>query len=252
MKLALALSLATAIAFVAMASSSCGAVASVKDRLQGGPSATPSVTRTPRPTSTATPTPTPTVTPTPTATPTPALPPNPQGLLRWASLPVSFCISAAGDGGYVPPAAFIDAVERAFTAWGLAWRNDGACGPVASPDGVNEIGWGSLDGNTSRRQRSYEAGLTEVNSSVCTAGCDLNDKVKITEADITIDSAPPREFRSETCLYSTMLHEAGHFLGLEHLDPPAVMAAETSGCPSELTIRDRAVLAERYGDLAGG
>lgn len=235
-----------AIALVAIASSGCGAVASVKDRVQGGPSSTPSMTHTPRPTSTATPT------PTPIATPTPPLPPNPQGLLRWASLPVSFCISGGGDGGYEPAGVFIDAVERAFTAWGLAWHDDGTCGPIGSGDGVSAIGWGLLDGNTSRRQRVYEAGLTEVNSSECTAGCDENDKVKITEADITIDSAAPREFRSETCLYSTMLHEVGHFFGLEHLNPPAVMAAQTSGCPSVLTTPDRAALAERYGDLAGG
>jgi len=39
---------------------------------------------------------------------------------------------------------------------------------------------------------------------------------------------------------------------LEHLPPPAVMAAETSDCPTELTAADRAALLERYGALAGG
>jgi hypothetical protein len=241
-----------AVALAAIASSGCGAVASVRDRLQDGPSSTPSITRTPRPTSTTTPTPTPTATATPSATSTPMLPPNPQELLRWPRFPVSFCISAGGAGGYVSAGVFVDVVHRAFDAWGIAWRDDGPCGPVLSADDVSEIGWGLLEGNSARRSATYEAGLTEVNSSECTAGCDPNDKIKITEADITIDSAPPREFRSETCLYSTMLHELGHFLGLEHLPPPAVMAAETSGCPTELTEGDGAALAERYGALPGG
>jgi hypothetical protein len=67
------------------------------------------------------------------------------------------------------------------------------------------------------------------------------------EADITIDTAPPAEFRGGDCLYSTLLHETGHFLGLEHLPAPAVMASETSTCLGTLTGADREALRARYG-----
>lgn len=232
---------ALAIALLAAAvslSAGCSAARRVRDRITGG--GTPAPTRTPANT------PTPTATPTPVPTPTPALPSNPQGLSRWDTLPVSYCVST-GDQGYVSHELFITAVQRAFDTWGVPSRYDGECGPPAQDDRVNEIGWGVLG---SRRGRVYEAGLTQTVTSECTANCDPNDRIKLTEADITIDSAPPREFRSATCLYSTLLHETGHFLGLEHLPSPAVMQAETSGCPTELTDADREALLARYGARA--
>ncbi len=185
----------------------------------------------------------------PTATPEPPpLPPNPDGLARWRTAPVHFCVSS-GDAGYVTPAEFIDAVARAFDAWGVAWQSDGACGPVVPDDGKNEIGWGSLPANDSNG-RDYEAGLTQTTVQECTANCDPNDPVRLSEADITIDRSPPQEFRNARCFYSTLLHEVGHFLGLSHLPPPAIMAARTSGCPAELTDADRQALLERYGARA--
>ena len=45
-----------------------------------------------------------------------------------------------------------------------------------------------------------------------------------------------------------LLHEAGHFLGLPHLESPAVMAPESADCPQDLTSADRAELAELYAD----
>lgn len=225
----------------------CSAARGVKRRISGPP-ATPTATFTPRPTSTFTPTRTPTPTPTPTPVPTPALPPNPAGLLRWPAFPVHFCVSAAG--GYVNADQFTQAVESSFDAWGAPYVNDGACNPPRQDDGVNQIGWGALDdppgGNV------YEAGLTQTVSQECTANCDANDFVRLSEADITIDPAPPAEFRGRTCLFSTLLHEAGHFLGLDHLPAPAVMAAETSGCPQRITAADRAALSLRYGARVPG
>ena len=42
----------------------------------------------------------------------------------------------------------------------------------------------------------------------------------------------------------------GHFLGLEHLPAPAVMAAETSTCLDALTDADLEALFARYGPVA--
>lgn len=235
--------IAGAVAFMA----GCGAVDRVKERVIG-PASTATVTYTPQPTFTPTSTPTITPTATPTATPTPPLPPNPDGLSRWNTMPVHFCISAGSDG-YVTHDQFVEGVQESFDAWGIAWQNDGECGPVQQDDGVNEIGWGSLS-DIDPGGRVYEAGLTQTVTQECTANCDPDNKIRLSEADITIDTAPPREFRSRRCFYSTMLHEVGHFLGVGHLAPPAVMTAQTSGCPSELTNDDRAALRERYGARA--
>jgi len=228
--------LALALAVVA-ASISCSAARRVRDRITGDSS-------TATPTATATLTPTVTPTSTPTATPTPALPPNPQGLTRWDALPVPYCVSA-GDG-YASRETFVDAVHRAFAAWGVPVTDTSACGPPVQGDGVNEIGWGALASG----QRLYEAGLTQTVTSRCRANCNPDDLVRLSEADITIDTDPPAEFRNVTCLYSTLLHETGHFLGLDHLPPPAVMQTETSGCPTRLTAADREALLERYGARA--
>jgi len=78
----------------------------------------------------------------------------------------------------------------------------------------------------------------------------MTPTARLPRPDITIDADPPRAFRNEECLASTLLHEAGHFLGLEHLPPPAVMQPETSDCPLHLTDADRQALYERYGDVA--
>jgi hypothetical protein len=66
------------------------------------------------------------------------------------------------------------------------------------------------------------------------------------EADIYIDPEPTTAPGSEQCLDATVLHEVGHFLGLPHLDPPALMAPVTTTCGGELTQADRAALRARY------
>lgn len=213
-----------------------------------GGKSTPTATFTPAPTHTATPTPTITSSPTPTATPTPALPPNPDVLLRWDVVPVRYCLSTT-ESGYVADEDFTALVERAFATWGVPSVDTGACGAIVQDDGVNEVGWGTL--NTGDASGDvFEAGLTSLRSRRCTAGCDADDLIRIVEADISIDSAPPREFRNRRCLYSTLLHETGHFLGLDHLPPPAIMAAETSVCLDAPAAADREALLARYGPVA--
>lgn len=214
-----------------------------------GSKSTPTATFTPTLTHTPTSTPTPTATATPTATPTPALPPNPDALQRWAGVPVSYCI-ASDQTGYVGQDEFTALVARAFAAWGVPAVNNGDCPAIIEDDDVNQIGWGSLGTGPDARGDVFEAGLTSLRYRRCTSGCDPNDPVHIIEADITIDATPPREFRTTRCLYGTLLHETGHFLGLEHLPPPTVMAAETSTCLEALTDADVEALLARYGDAA--
>lgn len=190
----------------------------------------------------------PTAVPTQTPIPPPALPPNPDGLLRWPDLPVTFCVSP-DPNAYVPPQEFVRIVEQAFGAWGLPYRNEGLCGPPVPEDGVNAIGWGPL-GTQPEPGRTFEAGLTQTLATECTANCDPGDRVRLVEADITIDIDPPETFRTADCVYSTMLHEVGHFLGLEHLAEPAIMAPQTSECPQQLTPADRDAVRVRYGARA--
>ena len=163
---------------------------------------------------------------------------------------MTYCI-ATGPTGYVTPEEFVAAVDRAFAAWGVPSTDDGSCGPLNPDDGVNEVGWGDLSADA-EPGRLYEAGLTKTTTSECSSGCDPDQRIHLTEADITIDAAPPPRFRDARCLYGTLLHEVGHFLGLDHLGPGSIMAAETNGCPTELTAEDRRALIERYGALAGG
>lgn len=189
----------------------------------------------------------PTVTPAPSSAP-PALPLNPDALQRWRDFPIPYCV-ASGEG-WVSDAELTTAAARAFAAWGVAVRYTGVCDGTAEDDDLNEIGWGTLNDGLPAEGGSYEAGLTSTRYKRCTANCDPNDRVHIVESDITIDSAPPRDFRTKECLYATMLHETGHFLGLEHLPAPAVMAAETQGCLQDLTPADIDALRVRYGAVA--
>ncbi len=229
--LVVAVTLICAVALVLLAPG-CGAARSVRDRAVGKPA------------------PTVTSTPTPVPTPTPALPPNPQGLHRWDTLPVHYCIDDASRG-YVANGEFTRLVQRAFATWGVPTVDDGPCrGSNVQDDRTNEIGWGTPPAASPRRAGITEAGVTLTTYSECTSGCASDDRVKLVEADILIESEPPAPVRNETCLYSTLLHETGHFLGLDHLPPPAVMAAETSRCPTQLTATDREAVRERYGSRA--
>ena len=142
------------------------------------------------------------------------------------------------------------AAARAFAAWGVPVTYAGTCGAPVDDNDVNEIGWAALNDAAPPNETSYEAGVTNTRYKLCTANCNTDDTVHIIEADIRIDSAPPRDFRTPACLYATMLHETGHFLGIEHLPPPAVMAAETQDCLQALTPADIAAVRARYGAVA--
>jgi hypothetical protein len=180
------------------------------------------------------------------------LPPNPQQLSRWDQLPVHYCIDDSADG-FLPNDQFAGLVDRAFSTWRVPFNDDGACAaPRKDGNHVNEIGWGIPPNQPRTPGRIFEAGVTFEHVGECTIACDRNDRVYLTEADIIIDKNAPRQFRNTRCVFSTLLHETGHFLGLEHLPSPAVMAAETSSCPQTLADADRAALLARYGAVVTG
>jgi hypothetical protein len=178
----------------------------------------------------------------------PPLPPS-RGLHRWdlPHFPLRFCIDVA-EHGFVANEAFEESVIGAFREWGVPFQSDGICDHHRrAGDSINSIGWGSLP--AARDASTYEAGVTDLRYQTCAKTCESGEDGSLVEADITIDVNPPAEYRTAQCLSSTLVHEVGHLLGLEHLPPPSVMQAETADCPVYTTDTDRRALNARYGEL---
>lgn len=172
--------------------------------------------------------------------------PQPAELLgaRWQRLPVHYCI-AEQPSGFRPMAEFRELTERAFVAWGVEAVNDGVCaGGITRANGINEIGWGRVS-DAQAGGIAEEAGLARTVFRQCNPDCG-GARNEIVEVDIIIISDPPQRWRNSRCLYSTLLHEVGHFLGVPHLDSPAVMAPASASCPGELTEMDRAAIDRLY------
>jgi hypothetical protein len=161
---------------------------------------------------------------------------------HWQDLPLSYCIVTEA-AGFVPNEELASGVAAAFESWGVEARNRGACASVENGDGVNQIGWGDL----SQESALHEAGNTMLRYRTCRLICPGGEGARIVEADIVIDREPPATLRSARCLYTTLLHETGHLLGLQHLEAPAIMAPALAGCPQEPTQRDRQALEGLYG-----
>jgi hypothetical protein len=161
----------------------------------------------------------------------------------WPDQPVHYCV-VRDDQGFADYEDFVRLTERAFRAWGIAVVNDGACsGPAQQGNRVNEIGWGIPP---QRGDDLHEAGFTRLLYERCAANCLGQSGPEIVEADIEITPDPPRRLASLDCLYSTLLHETGHLLGVHHLDSPAVMAPVSFTCADELTAADRQALDQLY------
>jgi hypothetical protein len=161
-------------------------------------------------------------------------------LPRWSELPIRYCIAGFPSTGRVTE-AFENLIQRAFTDWGVASVYDGVCaGQPTEGNGVNEVGWAALGSPRSSAAGLYEAGETRKELMGTT----------IVEADILLDPTAylqPDTARDRTlCVFSTVLHEVGHLLGLEHSPPPSVMQTGTTECPAVLSAADRATVAERY------
>ena len=170
------------------------------------------------------------------------VPPEIRGA-RWPSTPVSYCIVRDELGGYVDHEAFIALTQQAMSTWGVATTFEGECGgPITPANQRNEIGWGDLKddpddlteaGNTNLRYRSTL----------------LGGPPDITEADVTIHRQPARGKDTEACLYTTLLHETGHVLGLSHLAADTIMSPVITDCLQEPTPADLAALDALYGPL---
>lgn len=163
---------------------------------------------------------------------------------RWQQLPVRYCL-VPSELAFVPHARFVALTEDAFAHWGLDSVNEGDCDEIGERNGRNEISWGEAPeiGNGT----TYESGHARVIYSRCVQSCPANSQTIIIEADILIDPTPPERGQTEACLFSTLMHEVGHFLGVPHLESPALMAPVTSSCRQDLTSADRQALVDLYG-----
>nr|ART39600.1 J528 [uncultured bacterium] len=162
---------------------------------------------------------------------------------RWEELPLHYCIVDDGTG-FVRVDEFASLAAAAFAEWGVEAVHDGICRDgITRANGVNEIGWGRPP---EAQGGAEEAGFTRIIFRQCSRGCTGGAQNRIVEADIIIADDPPDRWRNARCLYSTMLHEVGHFIGVPHLDSPALMAPASANCPQDLTEMDRAVFDRLY------
>lgn len=166
---------------------------------------------------------------------------------RWQSLAVEYCV-VVDDRGFVPSERFVDLTKQAFDRWGRQATYGGLCPKGAEGDGRNQVSWGSPEDATGNHPEgsAYQVGWTSLIFRGCPSGCPGGAETELIEADILILSTPPGEFQNEECLFAALLHEAGHFLGVQHLNPPAVMAPASDGCAQQLTPADIEALETLY------
>lgn len=158
---------------------------------------------------------------------------------RWlqTSIPIHYCLDP--DNGFESADVVLQLLEKAFTAWGVPTVSDGICtGPVSTADGRNEISWTKL---SQTGADLTEAGKASLRYRIPTTGA-----AQIIEADIEIDNNAPRSRRNQDCLYTTILHETGHFLGLHHLATGTVMAPIVTDCLQNLTPPDKQAISQLY------
>lgn len=158
---------------------------------------------------------------------------------RWPNPPVPYCIVRDPEGGFADHETLVALTQEAMEHWGVPTLYEGDCpGPLETNNGRNEIAWGDLPDAGAFLSKAGSTNLRYLTRV-------LNGDTEITEADIVINRTPPAGKDSTECLFSTLLHEAGHFFGLFHLEA-GVMSPVITECYQELTPADREAMDALY------
>lgn len=167
------------------------------------------------------------------------VPPEIQGA-RWQDLPVEYCVVRDPQGGFVDHETFVALTRRAMETWGVPTAYQGECGhPLTEGNDQNEFSWGNLEGDPNNLTEAGNTNLRYVSSP-------FGGEPEITEADVTVHREPAHGRDTEECLFTTLLHEAGHVLGLTHSTDGNVMSPVITECLQEPTQADRTALEALY------
>ena len=170
------------------------------------------------------------------------------GPVSWAG-DVAYCANPTGGPPGLDGAAFVALVGRAAARWQevgegvLPLVSHGRCenAPTALGDGMNAIGW--VD----------DLGLVIAAQTWPNADHDI-----VTEMDIRLSRGYFQRLQArdpgkalETCVFSTLVHEFGHLLGLDHprsrAVPSSMQGVGASRCDKgQPTASDKANLLRRY------
>jgi hypothetical protein len=168
----------------------------------------------------------------------------------WWEGEIVFCTNPAGGPSGLDGDAFVALVERAAARWQevadglLPLVSRGRCGssPDARDDGLNTIGWAD------------DLGL-----AIAAQAWPNAEHGVVSEIDIRVSRGYFLRLQArdpaktlQTCVFSTVVHEIGHVLGLDHprsrAVPSSMQGVGASRCDKgQPTTADKANLLRRYG-----